>query len=181
MRLGAGGRTHAIGHWQFRWIRGEAIAKTPVDCAVERCAGGLGFRRHVGEGAILKTDSVVEQDVCLGRFVHVLADGRPPRKRRSRRPHAHGARRGRPPGVRAGADVRIGVGAVVTRAIADGLTVVGVPAARAVEHRAAELGTPLRAGAQFGGMPRRFAPRNPRLLQTPTIARSEWPLVHRTS
>jgi hypothetical protein len=40
MRLGAGGRTHAIGHWQFRWIRGEAFGKTPVDFAVERSRSG---------------------------------------------------------------------------------------------------------------------------------------------
>lgn len=36
MRFGAGERTHAIGHWQLRWIRGEAFGKSAIDCAIER-------------------------------------------------------------------------------------------------------------------------------------------------
>lgn len=87
----------------------------------------------VGPGAILNTGCVVEHDCVLGGFVHLspnatLGGG----VRIGDRTHL-GLGAVVLPLVEVGADVRVGAGAVVHRAVADGATVVGVPA-RPVER-----------------------------------------------
>jgi sugar O-acyltransferase (sialic acid O-acetyltransferase NeuD family) len=83
---------------------------------------------EVGDGAILNTGSIVEHDNRLGRFVHlcpnVALGGNVSIGDRTQL----GLGAVVLPGVHVGADVRVGAGAVVHRPVADGLTVVGVPA-----------------------------------------------------
>jgi sugar O-acyltransferase (sialic acid O-acetyltransferase NeuD family) len=83
---------------------------------------------EVGEGAILNTGCVVEHDCRLGRFVHLspnsaLGGG----VAIGDRTHL-GLGSVALPLVTIGSDVKVGAGAVVHRPVADGLTVVGVPA-----------------------------------------------------
>jgi sugar O-acyltransferase (sialic acid O-acetyltransferase NeuD family) len=83
---------------------------------------------RIGLGAILNSGCVVEHEVILGDFVHVSPSAA----------LGGGARVGPGthigmgamvlPGIRIGANVRVGAGAVVTRAVDDGVTLVGVPA-----------------------------------------------------
>lgn len=89
---------------------------------------------EVGEGAILNTGCVVEHDCRLGRFVHLspnsaLGGG----VSIGDRTHL-GLGSVALPLVTIGSDVRVGAGAVVHRPVADGLTVVGVPARPAAHH-----------------------------------------------
>jgi sugar O-acyltransferase (sialic acid O-acetyltransferase NeuD family) len=82
----------------------------------------------VGEGCIVNTGAVVEHDCVIGDFAHLspnaaLGGG----VKLGARTHL-GLGAVALPLVRIGADVRVGAGAVVHRDIADGLTVVGVPA-----------------------------------------------------
>jgi sugar O-acyltransferase (sialic acid O-acetyltransferase NeuD family) len=82
----------------------------------------------VGAGSILNTGCVVEHDCVLGNFVHLspnaaLGGG----VHIGARTHI-GLCAAVLPLVRIGADVRVGAGAAVIRDVADGLTVIGVPA-----------------------------------------------------
>jgi len=83
---------------------------------------------RVGGGAILNTGCVVEHDCRVGDFAHLspnaaLGGG----VSVGDRTHV-GLGAVVLPLVRVGSDVRVGAGAVVHRSVADGLTVVGVPA-----------------------------------------------------
>jgi sugar O-acyltransferase (sialic acid O-acetyltransferase NeuD family) len=82
----------------------------------------------VGLGAIVNTGAVVEHDCVVGDFAHFS-----PNATLGGDVHVGvrthmGLGAVALPGVRIGADVRVGAGAVVHRNVADGLTVVGVPA-----------------------------------------------------
>jgi sugar O-acyltransferase (sialic acid O-acetyltransferase NeuD family) len=87
----------------------------------------------VGAGCIVNTGAVVEHDCLVGDFAHLspnaaLGGG----AQVGARTHL-GLGAVALPLVRIGADVRVGAGAVVHRDVADGLTVVGVPARRLQE------------------------------------------------
>jgi sugar O-acyltransferase (sialic acid O-acetyltransferase NeuD family) len=82
----------------------------------------------VGEGCIVNTGAVVEHDCVIGNFAHLspnaaLGGG----VKVGARTHL-GLGAVTLPLVQIGADVRVGAGAVVHRDVADGLTIVGVPA-----------------------------------------------------
>jgi sugar O-acyltransferase (sialic acid O-acetyltransferase NeuD family) len=82
----------------------------------------------VGRGVIINTGAVVEHDCQIGDYAHLspnaaLGGG----VSVGRRSHL-GLGAVAIPGARIGSDVRVGAGAVVLEAVADGLTVVGVPA-----------------------------------------------------
>ncbi len=81
-----------------------------------------------GPGAIVNSGAVVEHDCTLGAFVHVSPNaalgGNVAIGDRS---HV-GLGASVTPGTRIGRDVRVGAGAAVVRDVADGQTVVGVPA-----------------------------------------------------
>ena len=81
-----------------------------------------------GHGAIVNSGAVVEHDCILGAFVHVSPNaalgGNVAIGDRS---HV-GLGASVIPGTRIGRDVRVGAGAAVVRDVADGQTVVGVPA-----------------------------------------------------
>jgi sugar O-acyltransferase (sialic acid O-acetyltransferase NeuD family) len=82
----------------------------------------------VGDGCIVNTGAVVEHDCVIGDFAHLspnaaLGGG----VKIGARTHL-GLGAVALPLVQIGADVRVGAGAVVHRDVADGLTIVGVPA-----------------------------------------------------
>lgn len=106
------------------------IARTAMLGAgtVVMAGGAVNPDAVVGTGCIVNTGAVVEHDCVLGEFAHLspnaaLGGG----VSIGARTHL-GVGAVVLPLVRIGADVRVGAGAVVHRDVADGLTVVGVPA-----------------------------------------------------
>lgn len=88
----------------------------------------------VGPGCIVNTGAVVEHDCFLGPFAHLSPNAAlGGAVSVGARTHL-GLGAVALPEVRIGADVRVGAGAVVHRDVADGLTVVGVPARRLGER-----------------------------------------------
>jgi sugar O-acyltransferase (sialic acid O-acetyltransferase NeuD family) len=82
----------------------------------------------LSRGCIVNTGAVVEHDCRLGGFVHLSPNAAlGGAVEIGERTHL-GLGAVALPGVRIGKDVRVGAGAVVHRDVADGLTVVGVPA-----------------------------------------------------
>jgi sugar O-acyltransferase (sialic acid O-acetyltransferase NeuD family) len=82
----------------------------------------------IGRGAIVNTGAVVEHDCRVGAFAHLSPNAALGGKVTvGDRTHL-GLGAVALPGVRIGSDVRVGAGAVVHRDVADGVTVVGVPA-----------------------------------------------------
>ena len=97
----------------------------------------VGARVRMQTGAYVTAWSVVEDDVFIAPGVMLTNDptaGRSRRRgsscagRRSRRGCRVGARAVLLPGIEVGAEAFVGAGAVVTRDIAPGAVVVGVPA-----------------------------------------------------
>jgi sugar O-acyltransferase (sialic acid O-acetyltransferase NeuD family) len=82
----------------------------------------------VGVGVILNTASVTEHDVVLGDFAHLSPNAALGGAARVGAFSHVGIGAAVLPGITIGARVRVGGGAVVIRHVADGLTVVGVPA-----------------------------------------------------
>jgi sugar O-acyltransferase (sialic acid O-acetyltransferase NeuD family) len=109
---------------------GAAVARTARLGAgtVVMAGAAVNPDADVGDGCIVNTGAVVEHDCVIGDFAHLspnaaLGGG----VKLGARTHL-GLGAVALPLVRIGADVRIGAGAVVHRDVADGLTVVGVPA-----------------------------------------------------